>query len=71
LGRQLPYEFDPGDFSFAAKRRGGPLKLWVWKIYRAGRSGPVERSAVFFETMAEATKGEKKAHAGFLAKWAA
>jgi len=53
------------------KRRGGPLKPWVWEIYRVGRSGPVKRSAVFFETMAEATKEGKKALAGFLAKWAA
>jgi hypothetical protein len=53
------------------KRRGGPLKPWVWEIYRAGRSGPVKRSAVFFETMAGATKEGKKALAGFLAKWAA
>jgi hypothetical protein len=64
-------EFDPADFSFVVKRRGGPLKPWVWEIYRAGRSGPVKRSAAFFETMAEATKEGKKALAGFLAKWAA
>jgi hypothetical protein len=63
--------FDPADFSFVVKRRGGPLKPWVWEIYRAGRSGAVKRSAVFFETMAEATKEGKKALAGFLAKWAA
>ena len=53
-------DFDPADFSFVVKRRGGPLKPWVWEIYRAGRSGPVKRSAVFFETMAEATKEGKK-----------
>jgi hypothetical protein len=64
-------EFDPADFSFVVKRRGGPLKPWVWEIYRAGRSGPLKRSAIFFETMAEATKEGKKALAGFLAKWAA
>jgi len=64
-------EFDPADFSFVVKRRGRPLKPWVWEIYRAGRSGPVKRSAVFFETMAEETKEGKKALVGFLAKWAA
>lgn len=64
-------EFDAADFSIVVKRRGGPLKPWVWEIYRAGRSGPVERSSVFFETMAEATKEGKKAFADFLAKWAA
>jgi hypothetical protein len=67
----LREEFDLADFSFVVKRRGGPLKPWVWEIYRAGRSGPVKRSVVFFETMAEATKERKKALAGFLAKWAA
>jgi hypothetical protein len=25
-------EFDPADFSFVVKRRGGSLKLWVWEI---------------------------------------
>jgi hypothetical protein len=64
-------EFDAADFSIVVKRRGGPLKPWVWEIYRAGRSGPVKRSSVFFETMAEATKEGKKAFADFLAKWAA
>jgi hypothetical protein len=58
-------EFDPADFSFVVKRRGGPLKPWVWEIYRAGRSGPVERSRIFFESMAEATKEGKKALAHF------
>jgi hypothetical protein len=41
----------------------GDLSCWS--------AGPVKRSAVFFETMAEATKEGKKALAGFLAKWAA
>ena len=59
-------EFDPADFSFVVKRRGGPLKPWVWEIYRAGRSGSVKRSAVFFETMAGATKEGKKP---LLASW--
>lgn len=63
-------EFDPADFSFVVKRRGRPLKPWVWEIY-AGRSGPIKRSAVFFETIAEATKEGKKALVGFLEKWAA
>ena len=59
-------EFDPSDYSFVVKMRGGPQTPWVWEIYRAGRSGPVERSAVFFESMAEAAKEGKKALARFL-----
>jgi len=47
-------EFDPADYSFVVKRRGNPLKPWRWEIYCAGKSGPVERSPVFFESMAEA-----------------
>ena len=59
-------EFDPADFSFVVKRRDGPLKPWVWEIYRAGRSVPVKRSAVFFETMAEADQRKKRP---LLASW--
>lgn len=61
-------EFDPADYSFVVKRRGNSPKPWRWKIYCAGKSGPVERSPVFFENMAEAAKEGKKALAHFLAK---
>lgn len=54
-------EFDPSDYSFVVKRRGSPAKPWRWEIYRAGRSGPVESSPVFFESMAKAIKEGKKA----------
>jgi hypothetical protein len=64
-------EFDPSDYSFVVKRRGSPAKPWRWEIYRAGRSGPVKSSAVFFESMAEAIKVGKKALAHFLASKAA
>ena len=64
-------EFDPSDYSFVVKRRGSPAKPWRWEIYRAGRSGAVESSPGFFETMAEAAKEGKKALGRFLAKQAA
>ena len=61
-------EFDPADYSFVVKRRGNPPKPWRWEIYRAGKNDPVGRSAVFFESMAEALKEGKKAFAHFLTK---
>ena len=54
-------EFDTADYSFVVKRRGNPQKPWRWEIYCAGKSAPVERSPVFFESMAEAAKAGKKA----------
>ena len=64
--------FDPSDYSFVVKRRGRTAaKPWRWEIYRAGRSGPLESSPGFLETMAEAAKEGKKALARFLAKQAA
>jgi hypothetical protein len=64
-------EFDPSDYSFVVKRRGSPAKPWRWEIYCAGRSGPVERSPGFFESMGEAAKEGKKALGRLLAKQAA
>ena len=64
-------EFDPTDYSFVVKRRGNAPKAWRWEIYCAGKMAPVERSLVFFESMAEAAKAGKKALALFLAKQAA
>jgi hypothetical protein len=64
-------QFDPADYSFVVKRRGNPQKPWRWEIYCAGKSAPVERSSVFFESTAEAAKEGKKALGLFLAKQAA
>jgi hypothetical protein len=64
-------EFDSADYSFVVKRRGTPQKPWPWEIYCAGKSAPVERSPVFFESMVEAAKEGKKALGRFLAKRAA
>ena len=64
-------EFEPADYSFVVKRRGTPQKPWRWEIYCAGKSAPVERSTVFFESMAEAVKEGKKALGRLLAKRAA
>jgi hypothetical protein len=64
-------EFDPAHYSFVVKRRGNPPKPWRWEIYCAGKVVPVERSPVFFESMAEAAKEGKKALAHLLAKQAA
>jgi hypothetical protein len=64
-------QFDRADYSFVVKRRGSPQKPWRWEIYCAGKSAPVERSPVFFESMAEAAKEGKKALGNFLAKRAA
>jgi hypothetical protein len=64
-------EFDPADYSVVVKLRGSPPKPWRWEIYRAGRSGPIQSSSDFFETMAEASKAGKKALAQLLAKQAA
>jgi hypothetical protein len=64
-------EFDPADYSLVVKRRGNPPKPWRWEIYCAGKSGSIERSPVFFESMAEAAKEGKKALAHLLAEQAA
>ena len=64
-------ERDPADFSYVVKRRGSPPKPWRWEIYRAGKSDPVMRSTLFFETMAQAAKEGKKALADFLTQQAA
>jgi hypothetical protein len=61
-------EFDPTDFSFVVKRRGGAAKPWRWEIYRAGRAGPVLQSSSYFQTMAAASKAGKLALKALLAK---
>ena len=54
-------EFDPADYSVAVKRRGSPVKPWRWEIYSPCKTVPVERSSVFFESMAEAAREGKRA----------
>ena len=54
-------EFDPADYSVAVKRRGSPAKPWRWEIYCPCKTVPVERSAIFFKSMAEAAKEGKRA----------
>ncbi len=61
-------EFDPADYSVVVKLRGNPPKPRRWEIYCACRLGPVERSPVFFESMAEANREEKKVLARLLTK---
>ena len=68
LGSVADEKIDPADYSFAVKRRGGPTKPWRWEIYCACKAVPVERSPIFFESMAEAAKAGKKALAHLLAK---
>jgi hypothetical protein len=64
-------QLDPTDYSYVVKRRGSPPKPWRWEIYRVGKSDPVMRSTLFFETMAQAAKEGKKALADFLTQQAA
>lgn len=52
---------DHSDFSIAVKNRASPPKPWRWEIYRAGRRSPIEHSAVFFESMAEANRAGQRA----------
>ena len=68
LGSVADEKIDPADYSFAVKRRGGPTEPWRWEIYCACKAVPVERSPIFFESMAEAAKAGKKALAHLLAK---
>ena len=63
--------FDPEDFSFVVKMRGAPPKPWAWEIHRARKSGPVERSPVFYTSMGEAVREGKKALASILIRVAA
>jgi hypothetical protein len=49
------------DFSVVVKNRALHPKPWRWEIYRAGRSSPIERSKIFFETMTEANRAGKTA----------
>jgi hypothetical protein len=60
--------FDDSDYSVVVKNRAPPPNSWRWEIYRAGRSNPIGQSAVYFQTMAAASKGGKAALKQLLAK---
>ena len=60
--------FDDADYSVVVKHRGRPPNPWKWEIYRAGRSGAIEQSPIFFRTMAAANKAGKAALKQLLAK---
>lgn len=49
------------DYHLAVKLNGTSPGLWRWEIHCAGRSGPVEKSPTYFESMSEATKAGKEA----------
>ena len=49
------------DFSVVVKNRAPLPKPWRWEIYRAGRSSPIEHSAIYFESMTEANRAGKTA----------
>jgi len=52
---------DHEDFSVVVKNRAPLPKPWRWEIYRAGRNSAIECSAIFFETMTEASRAGKTA----------
>jgi hypothetical protein len=52
---------DQTDYSVVVKRRAPPPNSWRWEIYRAGRQSAIEQSAVYFQTMAAASRAGKGA----------
>lgn len=58
MGRPMA---DHADFSVVVKNRSSPPKPWRWEIYRAGRTSPIEYSAVYFESMTLAHRAGKAA----------
>jgi hypothetical protein len=52
---------DQTDYTVVVKNRAPPPKSWRWEIYRAGRTSPIERSSVYFQTMAAASRAGKEA----------
>lgn len=61
IGEIEPSMIAHPDFSVVVKRRGPPPHPWRWEIYRAGRNSAIECSAIFFETMTEASRAGKAA----------
>ena len=60
--------FDDADYSIVVKSRAPPPSSWRWEIYRAGRSSPIDRSPIFFRTIAAANMAGKAALKQLLAK---
>ena len=52
--------FEQTDYSVVVKNRAPPPNAWRWEIYRAGRSGPIEHSSVFFDTVVTANRAGKE-----------
>ena len=52
---------DQSDYSVAVKYRAPAPKSWRWEIYRAGRLSAVGQSAVYFQTMASASRAGTQA----------
>jgi hypothetical protein len=61
--------YDHNDFSVVIKNRAPPPRAWRWEIYRAGRSSPVECSAVYYETAMAANQAGKQALRTFLSEF--
>jgi hypothetical protein len=59
------------DFAVTVKNRGRPPKPWKWEIYRAGRGSAIKISAVYFETMTEASRSGKQALSILLSEYPA
>jgi hypothetical protein len=57
------------DFSVVVKNRASPPKSWAWEIYRAGRTSPIERSKILFESMTEASRAGKVALSSLLSEY--
>jgi hypothetical protein len=53
--------FDPDDYSVVVKNRAPPPNSWRWEIYRAGRTSPIERSPIYFDSIGTANVAGKKA----------
>ena len=62
MSRQL----DPVDNSMAVRLNRKPTNSWQWEIYCAGKSTPVRRSLVHFNTMGAGTRTGKAALKQFL-----
>ena len=61
-------DFDPTDYSVVVKHRALPPNPWRWEIYRAGRSSPVERSLIYFQSRGTANLAGREALTRLLGK---
>jgi hypothetical protein len=57
------------DFSVVIKSTALLPTSWGWEIYRAGGTSPMDRSKIFFESMAEADRAGKRALFSFLGEF--